>query len=223
MHFVRALATIQPKIFVFENVPGLLSANRGLAYHRIFADLRDLRRCWLEIRQKLGEDASVPPPPDYEVVFARVVNAADVGVPQSRKRLILIGVRRDILRGHFLEATWICDRHLLGLDMLFRKYPLTPLEVFEGRPLPELRRRYAEIMQAYADLLPNGWGVWSRTTSASWGPSRRAPPSWSAPSSNMSRSFGIWAMREGRSTRCGPQTIARNRPRNPRRCCAACG
>jgi DNA (cytosine-5)-methyltransferase 1 len=158
MHFVRALAAVQPKIFVFENVPGLLSANRGLAYHRIFADLRDLRRCWLEIRQEIGDDASVPPPPDYEVVFARVVNAADVGVPQSRKRLILIGVRRDILGGHFLEATWICDRHLLGLDMLFRKYPLTPLEVFEGRPLPELRRRYAEIMQAYADILPNDWG-----------------------------------------------------------------
>jgi DNA (cytosine-5)-methyltransferase 1 len=157
VHFVRALATVQPKIFVFENVPGLLSANRGLAYHRIFADLRDLRRCWTEIRQKIGDDAGDHPPPDYEVVFARVVNAADVGVPQSRRRLIIIGVRRDILGGHFLEATWVCDRHLLGLDALFRKYPLTPLEVFEGRPLPELRRRYAEIMQAYADLLPNGW------------------------------------------------------------------
>jgi DNA (cytosine-5)-methyltransferase 1 len=156
MHFVRALATVQPKIFVFENVPGLLSANRGLAYRRIIADLQDLKRCWSEIRQRLGD--GIGELPDYDVVFARVVNAADVGAPQSRRRLILIGVRRDILGGHFLEATWICDRHLLGLDMLFRKYPLTVLEVFEGRPLPELRRRYAEIMQEYADILPNGWG-----------------------------------------------------------------
>jgi DNA (cytosine-5)-methyltransferase 1 len=156
MHFVRALATVQPKIFVFENVPGLLSANRGLAYRRIIADLQDLKRCWPEIRQRLGD--GIGELPDYDVVFARVVNAADVGAPQNRRRLILIGVRRDILGGHFLEATWICDRHLLGLDMLFRKYPLTPLEVFEGRPLPELRRRYAEIMKEYADLLPNGWG-----------------------------------------------------------------
>jgi DNA (cytosine-5)-methyltransferase 1 len=156
MRFVQALAAVQPKVFVFENVPGLLSANRGLAYRRILADLQDLKRYWPEIRQRVGD--GVGDPPEYEVVFARVVNAADVGAPQSRRRLIIIGVRRDILGGHFLEATWICDRHLLGLDRLFRKYPLTPLEAFEGRSLPELRRRYAEIMKEYADILPDGWG-----------------------------------------------------------------
>ena len=156
MHFVRALAAVRPKVFVFENVPGLLSANRGLAYRRILADLQDLKRCWPEIRRRVGD--GVGDPPEYEVVFSRVVNAADVGVPQSRRRLIIIGVRRDILGGRSLEAAWICEQHLLGLDMLFRKYPLTPLEVFEGRPLPELRRRYAEIMKEYADLLSNSWG-----------------------------------------------------------------
>ena len=31
-HFVRALVSLQPKLFVFENVPGLMSANQGLAF-----------------------------------------------------------------------------------------------------------------------------------------------------------------------------------------------
>lgn len=39
MHFVRALAIIQPKVFLFENVPGLVTANSGLAYRVILEDL----------------------------------------------------------------------------------------------------------------------------------------------------------------------------------------
>ena len=41
-HFVRALVIIQPKAFVFENVPGLVTANKGLAYKTIVDDFTNL-------------------------------------------------------------------------------------------------------------------------------------------------------------------------------------
>ena len=73
-HFVRAIHEKQPKIFVAENVKGLLSANNGKAIEQITSDF-----------SKEG----------YKI-FPNVVNFADYGVPQFRERLIIIGIRNDI-------------------------------------------------------------------------------------------------------------------------------
>lgn len=81
----RFLAFMQPPAFVLENVPGLLSANRGAA--------------WTIVRHALRSPGSfVPicvPSPRYNV-SAQVIDMADLGVPQHRERLIVLGVRRDL-------------------------------------------------------------------------------------------------------------------------------
>jgi DNA (cytosine-5)-methyltransferase 1 len=41
------------------------------------------------------------------------------------------------------------SKRLRGEDSLSGKYPLTPLEVFEGKPLTELQDKYYEIMNEY--------------------------------------------------------------------------
>jgi len=74
-HFVRIVRELSPKYVVFENVKGLT-----LGRHKRFLDelIRSLAR-------------------DYDIVSPyRVLNAADHGVPQDRKRLFLLGAKRGL-------------------------------------------------------------------------------------------------------------------------------
>lgn len=72
--YVRLLRGLRPKVFVMENVPGLIKGKMKL----IFADImRELKASGYR-------------------VSARVLNAMYFGVPQARERLIFIGVREDL-------------------------------------------------------------------------------------------------------------------------------
>lgn len=73
-HYVRFLKKYQPKMFVFENVPGILSANNGHYLQLIFDAVREA---------------------GYELDL-KVLNAQDFGVLQDRKRVIIIGWRNDL-------------------------------------------------------------------------------------------------------------------------------
>lgn len=74
MEFVRLLNGLHPKFFVMENVTGLIKGAMKQIYLQIVADLR---ACGYKVK---GE----------------VLNAMYYGVPQSRERVIIIGVRNDI-------------------------------------------------------------------------------------------------------------------------------
>jgi len=172
-HFVRALIHMQPKAFVFENVPGLKSANKGTAYKTILDDFSRLNLRWKDIRNIVGnsfaDDAK-----NYLIIFSNIVDAASLGVPQRRRRLIIIGVREDLLDWTATaRATQKADEVLLGRDSLLGKYPLTPLEVFEGLPLAELGDEYRSIMKDYQEVADQAttekalaWrnDVWSKLT-----------------------------------------------------------
>jgi DNA (cytosine-5)-methyltransferase 1 len=72
-HYVAFLKKYQPKMFVFENVPGILSANNGHYLELIFDAVREA---------------------GYEL-DKKVLNAKDFGVLQDRKRVIIIGWKKD--------------------------------------------------------------------------------------------------------------------------------
>jgi DNA (cytosine-5)-methyltransferase 1 len=75
-HYVRLVSELQPKYFVFENVKGLT-----LGKHAEFL-------CELIVAlDNVGYDVQRP----YQVL-----NAADYGIPQDRKRLFVIGARRGL-------------------------------------------------------------------------------------------------------------------------------
>lgn len=65
--FVRAVLEVRPRAFVMENVPGLTSF--GPYLQSALAPLQDL----------------------YKIAPPRIINGADYGVPQSRRRLIVVG------------------------------------------------------------------------------------------------------------------------------------
>lgn len=73
-HYAIFLTKLQPKMFLFENVRGLLSHDGGKTYKTI-----------LTVFQEAG----------YTTQY-KVLNAWDYGVAQKRERLITIGVRNDL-------------------------------------------------------------------------------------------------------------------------------
>ena len=75
----RVIRVVQPRIAILENVPGMLQRNADLI-REIGLDLsrRDKNR------------------PGY-YVFAELVHGEPLGVPQTRRRLLFIGVRRDLV------------------------------------------------------------------------------------------------------------------------------
>lgn len=157
VQFVRALMFFQPKIFVFENVPGLMSADQQV-YTTIQSDLEKLEE---RRREALGSDAGTPVPQEtvrsYKLLFNGVVDGPRLGVPQARKRLIIIGVRQDLADNldELFSLPQLQDylkRELSGERYLFGKYPLTCIEIFEGQALINLQDKYKEIMEAYRDI-----------------------------------------------------------------------
>lgn len=159
LHFVRAVMYLQPKVFVFENVPGMQSANDRTAYDQILSHLQHLdSQDHVKEIQDLLENSAIPQHQveGYDLLFNSIVEAPHLGIPQTRKRLIVIGVRRDLQRripsDEYKQIQVRLKTSLNGEDRHFKKYPLTALEIFEGKPLPQLQERYIEIMKAYESL-----------------------------------------------------------------------
>lgn len=72
--FARIVKECQPKVFIFENVKGMLSHDKG--------------RTWQVIKNSFEEYCG------YDVYF-QVLNGKDYGVPQSRERLYCIGFKEE--------------------------------------------------------------------------------------------------------------------------------
>lgn len=155
-YFVKALAVLQPKAFVFENVPGLITANEGLAYKVILDDFANLNLRWDEVGRSLGDGSKASGSVrGYAIVFNEVVEASMFGVAQRRRRLIIVGVRKDLVKNnHAFNLSAKFRKFLLEGREVFRKYPLTTIETFEGRPLTELNEKYIEIAKEYE-------GIWN--------------------------------------------------------------
>ena len=79
--FVKIVSEFKPDVFVFENVPGLLSATPGgkLVTERIY-----------EAFNEVGYEIRKP-----ELLKKSVYTASELGVPQKRNRVIIIGVKKS--------------------------------------------------------------------------------------------------------------------------------
>ena len=72
--YARIIAEVKPKMFLMENVSGMVTMQKGKVFELI---KKELSNCGYTLYDKL-------------------LNAKDFGVPQSRRRMIIIGVRKDI-------------------------------------------------------------------------------------------------------------------------------
>ena len=76
-NFVETVLQKNPRMFVAENVKGILSANNKTAINQIVEDFSNTG--------EHGYNTNV-----------HLVNFADYGTPQLRERVLIIGVRKDI-------------------------------------------------------------------------------------------------------------------------------
>ena len=80
-HYLNVVNRYKPRVFIFENVPGLLSAMPdGTPITRL------IRQGFEGIGYEIVDDLKA---------YAKI-NASDYGVPQHRERLIILGIRKNI-------------------------------------------------------------------------------------------------------------------------------
>ena len=103
---VEAVARVSPKMFVAENVKGLLMRHNKKSLQQVLTDFRAI---------------------GYNVAEPRVYLAADYGVPQIRERVFIVGTRSDIL-GQFIPPSPTCRKHISA------EQAISDLETLEATP-----------------------------------------------------------------------------------------
>ena len=116
---IHAIERLAPKVFVFENVKGLLRQTFSDYFEYIilrlsYPDFESSQNP--DWRNHLNELRSVAQLPcivrKYNVQF-NLINAADYGVPQTRERVVIVGTRSDLpLSWSFPSVTHSEDRLL---------------------------------------------------------------------------------------------------------------
>lgn len=100
-YYVKFLKKFKPKIFIFENVPGILTAGGG----KYLDDMRNLMK-------KAGYTTKI-----------KILNTANFGVPQNRKRVILIGWNKNSKLNDYpnfkdVSRNYIVNDFLIGLPKI---------------------------------------------------------------------------------------------------------
>ncbi len=130
--FARALKETKPKLFLAENVRGLLNHDKGRTLKTI-----------VEVFQMMG----------YRVLEPRVLKAIHYRVPQKRERLFIVGIRKEYADG--VVFRWPTpDPGRYTLKDALKKGPLYAEDVPDSAG-----QRYPEKKKAILDLVPPG-GYW---------------------------------------------------------------
>lgn len=127
----RAVKEIQPKVFMAENVRGLLEHDNG----RTLQTIRN-------VIDELG----------YTLIEPRILRAIQYNVPQKRERLILIAIRNDLV--NFAEFSWpnVANGVRTLRDAFFAgELYQTDVPVSDGQKYPESKRMVMELVPEGGD------------------------------------------------------------------------
>lgn len=149
--YLRILADHRPPVFIMENVPGLLSSKiRGrLIFDQILTDLArpngdSLRYRIVTLTAQNGRSASQPE--------QFVVRSELYGIPQTRHRVIVCGIREDI-RGELPT-------------LVFRPQRVLEDAIGDLPPVRSALSREADSQKAWLDVLNEAIKQFSRRTGA---------------------------------------------------------
>ncbi len=149
MWMKQVIDIVQPKMFIAENVKGLVS----------LGDVKDI----------IQKDFSSANGNDYLVLTPQVLHAANYGVPETRERVIFIGIKRSALSPKAIEA--------LGRDFIPDEYnpypkpthnfncnnenlprPVCCRDIFQKLPEPSETTDLAQKTYSRAKFLTRGQG-----------------------------------------------------------------
>lgn len=149
MWMKEVVSLVQPSIFIAENVKGLTTLE--------------------DVKEVIEHDFADAADGGYIVIPARVLHAANYGVPQSRERVIFYGFKRKALKAEALDALLNLAQH-----QEYDPYPIpthsynavgdkllpfvTCREALVGLEEPETATDIAQTKYSKAKYLPKGQG-----------------------------------------------------------------
>lgn len=160
---IKAIDELKPKVFVFENVKGILRPSFSEYFDYILLRLKypsaksHVESDWEEHLERLRGFQKDNPIPEYKVSF-KLINTANYGIPQTRERVIIVGIRADI------EGVWEFPKEEFNLDRLLweqyvsmeywqRHHINTPLEYSHS---PTFLKKIEKIRSKYSLIPPSG-------------------------------------------------------------------
>ncbi len=130
--FARAIEEVQPKMILGENVRGLLNHDKGRTIATIQETLRNL---------------------GYSILTPRVLHAVKYQVPQKRERVLIVGIRNDLINKINFEFPVPYHREMTMTDALKAG------ELFATDVPKSIGQAYPEKKKNVLDLVPPG-GCW---------------------------------------------------------------
>lgn len=118
--FARCVKEVEPKIFLFENVKGLLTHDKGRTFKTIKHEFESL---------------------GYKIQYD-VLNSAYYGVAQKRQRLIVIGVKndlKDVIKFNYPEP----NEKMMVLREALKNVPESPYQ-----PYSENKKKIMDLVPA---------------------------------------------------------------------------
>ena len=135
---IETVKTFKPKAFVIENVPGMATLYNG-----------EIKEEILKRFKKLGYN-----------IDCKILCAADYGVPQMRKRLIFMGVKKDIGEPHFPVPLFNENNYVTCREAI-DDLPARESEI--GQDIDEYtvppKTQYQKIMRGKSTVLHNHVGT----------------------------------------------------------------
>ncbi len=74
--YARIIKEVNPKVFIYENVRGLTTHDKGNTWNVIKEIFKSL---------------------NYRITDPQILNSVDYGIPQNRRRVFVVGIRNDII------------------------------------------------------------------------------------------------------------------------------
>ena len=145
----EVISLVQPSVFIAENVKGLISLN--------------------DTKEIIEHDFANAADGGYLVIPARVLHAANYGVPQSRERIIFYGFKRNSLRGDALDSLlnlsentdydpYPVPTHNFTLNSEQLSPFVTCKEALQDLDEPECSNDLSQTKYSKAKYLPKGQG-----------------------------------------------------------------
>lgn len=143
----QVIDIVQPKMFIAENVKGLVSLG--------------------DVKNIIQRDFSTANGNDYIVLDPQILHAANYGVPETRERVIFIGIKRSALRPEAIDALEQKDipsdyypypkpTHNFNINEENLPKPVTCRDILTGLPEPTESEDLSQKVYSCAKYLGNG-------------------------------------------------------------------
>lgn len=130
---LKAITAKNPKWFIAENVSGLQSANNGEAFYKILGDLENVGK-------------------GYNIT-ANLYKFEEYGVPQTRHRIVIIGIRKN-LKLKFKVPAPTTPRKFISVKEIFENPP-----ILDGVPNNEITKQSVTVIERLKHI-PAGENAW---------------------------------------------------------------